>query len=39
MIRQRRAEAATNRLDAGLLRTEADMACLQVKTIPLAILS
>jgi len=29
MIRQRRAEAETNRLDAGLLRTEADMACLQ----------
>merc|ERR1712172_365760 len=29
MIRQRRAEAATNRLDADLLRTEADMACLQ----------
>jgi len=29
MISQRRAEAATNRLDADLLRTEADMACLQ----------
>ena len=39
MIRQCRAEAATNRLDADLLRTEADMACLQVKTITLAISS
>jgi len=29
MIRQCRAEAATSRLDADLLRTEADMACLQ----------
>ena len=35
MIRQCRAEAATNRLDADLLRTEADMACLQVKILPI----
>ena len=39
LTRLRRAEAATNRLDADLLRTEADYACLQVKTTILAILS
>ena len=39
LTRSRRAEAATNRLDADVLRTEADMACLQVKTTILAILS
>ena len=37
--RQGRAEAATNQTDADLLRTEADMACLQVKAITLAISS
>ena len=31
-VRQRRAEASTYRLDANLLRTEADMADLHVKT-------
>ena len=39
LTRLRRAEAATNRLDADVLRTEADYACLQVKTTILAILS
>ena len=39
LTRLRRKEAATNRLDADVLRTEADHACLQVKTTILAILS
>ena len=39
LTRLRRKEAATNRLDADVLRTEADYACLQVKTTILAILS
>ena len=39
LTRLRRKDAATNRLDADVLRTEADHACLQVKTTILAILS